>query len=306
MAQGTGRFWLCPSCGRHVPARLPQCRCGASQADQRVAFESVGSARETSPSWFAVGVTKLVVMSLATLGLYQIYWFYQHWRRVRDGGEKVSVLARSVFGVISAYSLFRRVADSAPDDPPAASPGLLAVLYAPLCMASNLPMPFGLVAVLSVLPLVAIQRVANGVAERDFPAADPNRRLTVANWAAVLVGGAFLGLVFHQTVLRDQPTSVAFLSKVAARANQAPRVPKNGTVLNQVVALEGTLVYHYTVDGDARARLAETDPSLVQALAKGRLCRDPLLKAGVTVRYVYSDTTGRELVSVDIAPRDCR
>ncbi|HSD65643.1 MAG TPA: M48 family metallopeptidase [Vicinamibacteria bacterium] len=32
-AQETGRFWLCPKCGRHVPGRLENCRCGASRAD---------------------------------------------------------------------------------------------------------------------------------------------------------------------------------------------------------------------------------------------------------------------------------
>jgi Zn-dependent protease with chaperone function/type II secretory pathway pseudopilin PulG len=30
---GTGRFWRCPKCGRHVPGRLEACRCGASRAE---------------------------------------------------------------------------------------------------------------------------------------------------------------------------------------------------------------------------------------------------------------------------------
>jgi Zn-dependent protease with chaperone function/type II secretory pathway pseudopilin PulG len=28
----TGRFWNCPSCGRHVPLRIDTCRCGAAQS----------------------------------------------------------------------------------------------------------------------------------------------------------------------------------------------------------------------------------------------------------------------------------
>jgi Zn-dependent protease with chaperone function/type II secretory pathway pseudopilin PulG len=32
-AQETGRYWLCPKCGRHVPGRLEACRCGASRAE---------------------------------------------------------------------------------------------------------------------------------------------------------------------------------------------------------------------------------------------------------------------------------
>ena len=40
MAQGgalgssaSGRFWICPKCNRHVPARLDACRCGGTKAD---------------------------------------------------------------------------------------------------------------------------------------------------------------------------------------------------------------------------------------------------------------------------------
>ncbi len=33
----TGRFWICPKCGRHVPGRLDACRCGASRAEAAAA-----------------------------------------------------------------------------------------------------------------------------------------------------------------------------------------------------------------------------------------------------------------------------
>ena len=307
MADTKGRFWLCQSCGKHVPARQTECRCGFSRADEpEVAFESVLTpAGGTSPAWFAVGPAKLIVMSVATLGLYQIYWFYQQWRRVRDGGEDVWPVPRSIFGVIFSYPLFQRMLRASPDDAPAGGPGVLAVAYGLLCVASNLPMPFGFVAFLSVLPLAAVQRVASAAAERDFPADDPNRRLTAANWAGVAVGGVLLGLVFYGAFVRDRPTSVAFLSRVAAQLNQAPKVEKNGALLDKVVAHEGTLVYHYTVRDEVRTRVEEMKPHL-KDVVRPSLCRDRLLKTGVTVRFVYTDSTGRELASVAVAPDDCR
>src|SRR5262245_22041834 len=113
MSGTTGRFWLCASCGRHVPARLAHRRCGFSPfGDEPVTFQpgagpGPSSPAPSGPAWFAVGTAKLVVMSVATLGLYQIYWFYQQWKRVRDGGEDVWPLPRAIFGVLFSYPLFK-------------------------------------------------------------------------------------------------------------------------------------------------------------------------------------------------------
>ena len=37
--QATGRFWLCPKCGRHVPGRLEACRCGAARSEAEATQE---------------------------------------------------------------------------------------------------------------------------------------------------------------------------------------------------------------------------------------------------------------------------
>ena len=307
MSDTRGRFWLCQACGRHVPARLVECRCGfARTAAAPTLAPAEPATADAGPSWFAVGPGKLIAMSVVTLGLYQLYWFYQQWRRVRDGGENVSVVARSLFGVLFSYSLFRRVIASAPDAAPAAGAGALAVLYGLLCISSRLPLPFAAIALLSVLPLAAIQRIASAVAEHDFPAADPNRRLTAANWVAVVAGSAFLAFVSHGVLVREKPTSLAYLSRVAAEANKAPRgQATEGTVLDRVVAQEGRLVYHYTVAGEAQGRLAERKVHL-KDLLKPSICRDPLLKEGVTVRFVYNGASAGQLATVEIAPHDCR
>lgn len=303
MADVSGRFWLCQACGKHVPTRQAECRCGFSRAELRgVASEGGGSrpsSAEVGPVWFAVGPAKLIVMSLATVGLYQVYWFYQHWRRVRESGEDIWPLPRSIFGVIFSYSLFRRVL------PPAAGAGMLAVAYGALCISSNLPTPYTLIALASVLPLVPVQRVANAAAERDFPNDDPNRRLTGLNWLAVAVALGFVGFVTYGLAVREKPTSLAFLSKVAAGINQRSHEPTDGVALQRAVALPGTLVYHFTVTtDDARQRLEERKPRL-KSLTMPKLCREPLVKQGVSVRFVYADPNGLELATVDLSPRDC-
>jgi Zn-dependent protease with chaperone function/type II secretory pathway pseudopilin PulG len=48
-AQETGRFWLCPKCGRHVPGRLEACRCGATRPEGEAA-PAVGPGPQPLPA----------------------------------------------------------------------------------------------------------------------------------------------------------------------------------------------------------------------------------------------------------------
>ena len=302
-----GRFWLCPACSKHVPTRQTECRCGFSRkglpAGDLEPAGGAGTAAETGPAWFAVGPAKLVVMSIGTLGLYQVYWFYQQWRRVRDGGEDVRPLLRAIFGVLFCYPLFKRIVGSTGDvASPPVGPGALAVVYILLSVSWKLPSPFDLLSLLSVLPLAAVQRLASAGAERDFPRDDPNRRLTGANWLAVAVGAAFLGLLGY---VAFRSPSLELLTRVAAEANRAPRDASGGIELDRAVAEPGTLVYYYRVPDDAKPRLEERR-SRLKAVMVPPLCKDPLLKMGASVRFVYSDAGGQELARVDVSPRDCR
>jgi hypothetical protein len=301
-----GRFWLCQACGKHVPARLTECRCGFSRTGvPDVAFESAAgvSTLTSGPAWFAVGPTKLVVMAIGTLGFYQVYWFYQQWRRVRDGGEHVRPFLRSLFGGLFCYPLFKRIVASTREvGSPPAGPGVLAVAYILLSVSWKLPWPFDLLALLSALPLAAVQRLASAAAERDFPRDDPNRRLTGANWVAVAVGMALLGLVTYAAV---RTPSQEFLAQVADQANRAPRDPSDGVRLEKAMAEPGTLVYYYTVTEEAKPRLEQRKDRL-KALMARPLCADRLLKMGASVRFVYSDTGGQQLATVEVSPRDCR
>jgi hypothetical protein len=306
----TSRFWQCPSCGKHAPARLTACRCGYSRTTGGdVALEAPRAAdgvdTRDGPTWFAVGPAKLVVMCLATLGLYQVYWFYQQWRRVRDSGEDVSPLPRSIFGVLFCYPLFKRMAESADAVGASLSPGPLAVAYILLSVSWKLPMPWGLLSVLSVLPLAVAQRVASAVAERDFPRDDPNRRLTAANWLAVAASAAFVGWVGYALVQRTRPLTLQELSQIADDVNRKPRTPSSdGIVLDRVAAEPGALVYSFTVTEETKPKLLERRPLLKELMA-GRLCREPLLARGVTMRFLYRDAAGGEVAAVDVAPADC-
>jgi hypothetical protein len=72
-------------------------------------MEVVPLAPPVSP-WFPVGVRKLAVMCVGTLGLYQVYWFYEQWRHAAaQEDEDIWPWARAVFGVLFCYPLFERM-----------------------------------------------------------------------------------------------------------------------------------------------------------------------------------------------------
>jgi uncharacterized membrane protein len=146
---------------------------------------AVASGPQTA--WFLVGGTKLVVMCVVTFGFYEVYWFYQQWQHARQrSGDRVQPLLRTIFAGLFCYALFRRVAASAAARNLWAPPPVwCAVLFIGLQVMVQLPAPWGLASLLSLGPLVIVQRAASAAVLSETPAADPNTRLTPINWVGV-------------------------------------------------------------------------------------------------------------------------
>jgi O-antigen/teichoic acid export membrane protein len=160
-------------------------------------------ANENTP-WFLVSVTKLFIMSLCTLTLYQVYWLYQHWRRVkRREGLDINPAARSIFGVFFCYQLFAKIRDfERPDHSPSSlAAGALAAGWIVATLLWRLPDPYWWVAMSSMLFTLPVQAQANA----NNAAVDPNHvinsRLTALNWVAVVVGGLLLFLAVVGTLM---------------------------------------------------------------------------------------------------------
>jgi hypothetical protein len=164
--------------------------------------------------WFVVGSGKLVLMCVATFGIYQFYWFYQQWRHVQRRGESVYPVVRTILPGLFCYGLFRRLADAAVERRVAASlsPVVLTVAFLACNLVSQMPHPWKLLSLLQLLPMVAAQRVASAVALAAVPTADPNTKLSPMNWLAV----AFTSLIL-------------LLALLGLALGPAPDAPKPGT-----------------------------------------------------------------------------
>ncbi len=154
--------------------------------------------------FFTVSVFKFVVMCIFSLGLYQLYWFYQNWRRIRTQGEgNIWPFWRTVFGVFFCYPCFKRIkeiGDNVEMRPSLAAGGLAAgwILSSLMWRAAS---PVDWISAFSwvfVVPVQAYVNRMNVFLEGNW---DRNAKFTGWNWALIIVVGIFYALAAFGTYL---------------------------------------------------------------------------------------------------------
>jgi predicted Zn finger-like uncharacterized protein len=150
---------------------------------------------ESLPQYFSVSKPKLIVMSLCTWSIYQVYWFYKNWKIIRERtGENVRPFWRAFFAIFFCYGFFKSVRQSASSlgIPFQTSPGGLACAYIALAVMGNLPNPFWLVSFLTFLPLLSVQGVINQINSKGSLEHEPNNRFSLGNVVIIVFGGLVL------------------------------------------------------------------------------------------------------------------
>lgn len=149
------------------------------------------------PPFFAVPLWKLALMSFFTFGIYELYWFYRNWQRVRVR-EQVDIRPslRVLFGIFFCYSCFKRMkryglARGITPGPPIL---LLTILWIVTVISGRLPDPLWLISLLSFVFLLPMQAYVNRINLQESPGPDRNTRLTAWNWAGIVAGGCVLAL----------------------------------------------------------------------------------------------------------------
>jgi hypothetical protein len=153
-----------------------------------------GAAEE--PLFFAVSPLKLVVMSLCTFGLYEVFWFYWNWKMLKSQGHDVWPVPRAIFGIFFCHSMFGEIRDRGAAM--GIQPRLPSTGYAWGWVIAQLtwraPGAYGLLFFLSILFMVPVQIHANRINTAAAPGHAPNDRFTLWNWVAVVLGGGMLVL----------------------------------------------------------------------------------------------------------------
>ena len=166
----------------------------------------IPSASPSTPIYLPVSLTKFVVMHFCTVGMYQLYWFYENWKLILEREQSdASPFWKTFFMFIYCYTFFEKVRISAASlkVSHSISVQVLATGWILVSTLWLLPDPYGLIALLSIVFLIPVQQAANRVNELLVPEHDRNERFTALNMVAVVIGGLLLvSIVIGAFVLR--------------------------------------------------------------------------------------------------------
>ncbi len=154
--------------------------------------------RAPQPPFFQVGVAKLAVMSIFTMGFYELFWSYKQWDAFRRRtGEDLNPWLRTILAMpLFFFPLFRDISKTAAarSSIRLRSPTLLASSFLLLSATVLVRTWVSFLSFLSVLPLLVVQRRINAIhAELGFDAR-ANSRLTPLNLVGVACGAVAHGI----------------------------------------------------------------------------------------------------------------
>lgn len=125
---------FCHKCGAKVEQGAKFCTSCGSQ---------VGGHAEHGPDkveYFSISPGRLVLFSVLTFNLYEIYWFYKNWQAVKQAeGREMYPFWRAVFTIFFCHDFFKKVLASVKRDnySESFSPGWLAAAYIVLLFVGN-------------------------------------------------------------------------------------------------------------------------------------------------------------------------
>ena len=179
------------------------------------------AAQQQRPPFFQTSLLKIGVLTVATLGLYQLSWIYRQWARRKEHGEDVIPLLRTIFFVLYAYSLFKSVNEEIDlradlelaqhgsitgDRIEHLRPGLLTALYLGSSVTARFATGQGLGGILNALlasvplllttiPLVFVQKKINELHAKLGYDPSAGTAFTGGSTAALVLGALFWILV---------------------------------------------------------------------------------------------------------------
>ena len=175
--------------------------------------------------FYVVSPKKFLIMFIGTLGMYQLFWFYQNWMKYKlQNSLSLWPVPRSIFSIFFTHSLFRKVNEEIELKSPNkkwdyATAATLFVLFTLISNADGIfDRVFGeLVSILIVLIMIPLTAwVLHGAQIKINLACgsedgEENSRITGANIIWLVIGGLLWALFFFFIAVALNPEYWGFL-----------------------------------------------------------------------------------------------
>lgn len=157
----------CPFCAHEILADAVKCQYCHMFLDNKSIKKQFSNAQP---------ISRLVILTVLTFGLYEIYWFYRNWKHLKDYHKlDINPVLRTiglfvpVLGLVLIYDQLKDIKyySQAAGIEESFSPGMILLLIIIFNIFSSLPKPYWMLSFLSVLPLIVVQRVLNSYWEKE-------------------------------------------------------------------------------------------------------------------------------------------
>lgn len=165
---------------------------------------SIETDTKENTQYFSVAIPKFILMSVCTMGLYELYWFYKNWGHIKNKNNlEIMPFWRAFFAPLWAYSSFNHIRDELGEQEISLHlyAGFLAILYFILQSLWRLPDPYWLISFLSVFLMLPANAATTKINERVLDNFQQNSKIQGWNWLAVLLGVPFFLLALIGTFM---------------------------------------------------------------------------------------------------------
>jgi hypothetical protein len=171
-------------------------------------------------AYFHVAAWKFILLSIATCGIYELYWFYQNWRHIRDrDGSDIWPFWRMVFSPIWCFPLCRDVDAHGGTISTGTAVGVTAGYFL-ISATARLPDPWWLLGLLSFVPLLVVVAQINALNRARGARAEYHSRFKAAHVAISLLGFMGLATVFLTSFTGFPGSMILTGDKISAEDRQ--------------------------------------------------------------------------------------
>jgi hypothetical protein len=162
--------------------------------------ESTGATdRESELELFVIPLHKFALLSLCSFGVYEMYWCYQNWKRIKAFTRSdLSPFWRAFFAPLWCFTLFGRIREFGLSTgvPVKWNSQALAASFLLLNATWRLPDPWSLVSFATVLPFVPVLRTTRDINDHRsaHTSSQRNAKYKPGEIAMVAIGGPLFAL----------------------------------------------------------------------------------------------------------------